>query len=84
MSRIDASGRLMSRAVSQVLDWRRSGIGYRRLYSLVSILELLLPELHQAEVSWTEGLSQPQKATLLRRIGQLQGHLRTNPGQPRP
>src|SRR5690348_9280635 len=47
-------------------------------------LERLLPGLHQAEVSWTDGLSQPQKAALLRSIGQLQGHLRTNPGQPRP
>ncbi len=44
-------------------------------------LERLLPGLHQAEVSWTDGLSQPQKAALLRGIGQLQGHLRAQ-GKP--
>ena len=40
-------------------------------------LERLLPELHRAEVSWTDGLSDAQKAALLRGLGRLQHHLRT-------
>jgi DNA-binding MarR family transcriptional regulator len=47
-------------------------------------LERLLPELHQAEVAWTGGLSDSQKATLLRSLGRLQHHLRADPGEPRP
>src|SRR5207302_9796003 len=42
----------------------------------VRTLESLLPGLHQAEVSWTEGLSETQKAALLRNLGRLQEHLR--------
>ena len=39
------------------------------------VLEKLLPELHRAEVTWTSGLTKTQKATLLREIGRLHGHL---------
>jgi DNA-binding MarR family transcriptional regulator len=45
-------------------------------------LERLLPELHRAEVRWTGGLSDTQKADLLRGLGQLQHHLRTDPAEP--
>ena len=38
-------------------------------------LERLLPDLHRAEVSWTEGLTEGQKAALLGTLGQLQEHL---------
>ena len=47
-------------------------------------LENFLPELHEAEVSWTAGLSESQKAVLLESLGQLQQHLRGDSAQPRP
>ena len=47
-------------------------------------LERLLPDLHRAEVGWTGGLSDSQKADLLRGLGQLQHHLRADPAEPRP
>ena len=40
-------------------------------------LTRLLPDLHRAEVSWTEGLSSTQKAALLHGLGRLQQHLHT-------
>lgn len=46
-------------------------------------LERLLPDLHRAETAWTGGLSDAQKAALLRGLGRLQQHLRANPGEPR-
>ena len=42
----------------------------------VQTLEHLLPELHRAEVSWTAGLTDAQKANMLRNLGRLQHHLR--------
>jgi DNA-binding MarR family transcriptional regulator len=47
-------------------------------------LERLLPGLHKAEVSWTNGLSDTQKAALLRSLGRLQQHLRARPSQASP
>ena len=46
-------------------------------------LERLLPDLHRAEAAWTSALSNTQKAALLRGLGRLQHHLRTDPSQPR-
>lgn len=41
----------------------------------VDSLERLLPDLHRAEVAWTEGLRESQKADLVRNLGRLQAHL---------
>jgi MarR family transcriptional regulator, 2-MHQ and catechol-resistance regulon repressor len=48
----------------------------------VDTLEGLLPDLHRAEVSWTDGLADTQKATMLRNLGRLQKHLRADSTQP--
>ena len=48
----------------------------------VITLTRLLPDLHRAEVSWTDALTGAQKATLLGSLGRLQQHLRSGQGQP--
>ncbi len=38
-------------------------------------LERLLPDLHQAEVAWTAGLTDAQQRALLGGLGRVQHHL---------
>ena len=50
-----------------------------------AVMRRLLPELHRAEVAWTDVLSDRQKDLLLRQLGVLQEHLRKDqpPGRAR-
>jgi DNA-binding MarR family transcriptional regulator len=41
----------------------------------LALTEQILPQLHRAEVIWTEGLSAQQKATLLRELRRLFDHI---------
>ena len=41
----------------------------------VELMTRLQPQLHQTEVEWTKALSPTQKASLLRELGRLYGHL---------